>query len=337
MATAMRKRVVRSEEQAFKLLAAALADELEEFDLVFENWPILSISVKGPGYDSTITADIAESLVKLQNSMNRAYARAVHETGNARSLTAEEKRAIKFKAKVKQGSSLINVDLGPFAQKLAEGLANKMDSTSIVITVISVAILGAGVVGYKAFLKHKSEDKKVDAETQERTALSAQETARLKILAEALAAKPVLKLSREDFDAVKQEILRATADAQSVTIQDVRLTGEEARVIALTPRTESEAVQLNGHYRIHKIDWQQPDQIRLSLYSKESDLEFLAAFKAGALDDVQKEKLKTAEWDRKPLYMAINGTRLRGEISSATIISVEWPKDKAVGAVDRSA
>ncbi len=72
--------------------------------------------------------------------------------------------------------------------------------------------------------------------------------------------------------------------------------------------------------------------MRLSLWSKDTSIEFNATFKGASLDKAQKEKLKTAEWDRKPLYMQINGTKLRGEITTASIVSVEWPKGEAPAA-----
>ena len=320
--------VVTNEGQAFDLLQRALQDELKDSNLniSFKTWPVLSIRLEGKGYESTITPDIAESLVNLQHAMNRAYARAVHSSTNARSLTAEERRSIQFKAKVEKGSSLIKVDLGDYAEKLATALGGKMTSQDIVITVLGLALIGGTALAFKAFLKHRTEDRKNAAATQQAVAMSQQETQRMQILTEAMNARPQLRYAGQDFDDVRHDVLKATGDAASVEVQDVKLSREEARVIALAPRSESEAVQLNGHYRIQKIDWQQPDQVRLSLWSTDTSIEFNAAFKGASLDQPQKEKLKAAEWDRKPLYMQINGTRLRGEITTASIVSVEWPK-----------
>ncbi|CAM5795700.1 hypothetical protein [Rhizobacter fulvus] len=319
---------ITNEDQAFELLQSALHDELTDsnLDISFTTWPIISIKLEGKGYESTITPDIAESLVHLQQAMNRAYARAVHDTTNARSLTAEERRSIQFKAKVEKGSSLIKVDLGEYAEKLATALVGKMTSQEILIAVLGLALIGGTTLAFKAFLKHRSEDKKVDAATQQAVAMSQQETQRMQNLADAMNERPQLKYASQDFDDVRHDVLRSTGDAATVEVQDVKLTREEARIIALAPRSESEAVQLNGHYRIQKIDWQQPEQVRLSLFSTDTSIEFNATFKGTALDQKQKEKLKTAEWDRKPLYMQINGTRLRGEITTASIVSVEWPK-----------
>lgn len=327
------KITITDEARAFAVLQRALGSELgdEAGQITFDKWPIVTIKLEGKGYKSTITPDIAESLVNLQHAMNRAYARAVHHSTNARLLTAEERRTIRFKAKVEEGSSLIKVDLGEFAEKLLTALAGKMDAQSIVITVLGLALVGGSTLAFKAFLRQRSEDKKIENETRLRVAMTEQETARLQILADAMSARPELKYAGQDFDDVRRDVLKGTGDATSVSLQGVKLSREEARVIALTPRAESEAVQLNGHYKIQKIDWQQPEEVRLSLSSTDSAAEFVATLRGTTIDAAQKEKLKAAEWDRKPLYMTINGTKLRGEVTTASIVSVEWPQDKPSG------
>lgn len=178
----------------------------------------------------------------------------------------------------------------------------------------------------------ETDEEKIDVQTRERLALSEQETKRLQIMADAMTVQPQLGYARQDFDDVRHDVLRGAGDASSVSLQEVKLSRDEARVFALTPRSEAESVQLNGHYSIQKLDWQQPGQVRLWLRSTDTSIEFVATLKSDALDDDQKEKLKSAEWDRKRLYMAVNANRLRGEITSAAIVSVEWPKEPDVGA-----
>ena len=326
-----KKLVVRDEATAFKYLEQALNDELgdEQVVLNFEHWPVLTIKLEGPGYDSTITPDIAESLVQLQHAMNRAYARAVRDTTNARTLTAQERRQLKFKAKVEKGSSLIKVDLGDYAQQLMTALAGRMESQHIVATVLGLALVSGGVLAYRSFLKQRSEDRKIEQETQVRVALSKEETRRAEVMAQALTAKPQLAFAQEDFDHVRREILRSTGEAKAITVQGVELSNAQARTIASTPRSESEDVQLNGHYVIQKIDWTNPEEVKLFVSSTDINQVFVATFKGGALSAEHRERLKSAEWDRRRVYMAINGTRLRGEITTASIINVEWPKDAA--------
>lgn len=320
--------LISSEDEAFALFEKALAHELGEkaIRLRFSEWPRLTFSLEGEGYDSTITPAIAEAIVELQHALNRAYARAIHGTTNARTLTADERRHLQFKAKVEKGSSLINIDLGPYAKELAGAIMNVMGPEHVVITVLGSALIAGGTVVARAFLKHRSEDHEIDAATRERVALSQEETRRAQILADAMSSRPLLLHASQDFDDVRKGMLKAATDAEKVTFQGVELTGADARQISSTPRSGSEEVRLDGHYVIQKIDWTHDDEVRIWLASTDTELKFMASFKGQGLDQEHKNRLREAEWDRKKVHMRINGTRLRGEVTTASILEVDWPK-----------
>lgn len=323
------KLVVRSENDAFKLLKKALENELADqpYALEFDNWPILTLRYVGEGYDSTITPQIAESLVELQHAMNRSFARLVKHSSNANVLTKEERQSLEFKAKVDEGSSLITVDMGEFAQTLTTALAGKMTGTELVIAILGLAVTAGGTLAYKAFLAARSDDKKVDQNTKQLVSLSEQETKRLQIFSEALSKSGALRATHEDFDNVRHDFVKSVGDASEFDAQGISLTQDQARVIALTPRSKAEAVQLNGHYRIDKIDWSKDGEVRISLFGVDAERrEFVASMSKDNLTGDSKEKLKTCEWDGVPVYLSINATVLRGEVTTAVIVGVEWPK-----------
>lgn len=327
---AVTKLTVRSEEEAFALLQKALANELADqpYAIEFDNWPVLTLRFVGEGYNSTITPHIAEALIELQHAMNRSYARLVRHSANANVLTKEERRDLEFKARVDEGSSIISVDLGDYAEKLTTALVGKMTGTELVITILGVAISGGALLAYKAFLAARSEDKKVDQATKQTVQLSEQETKRLQIFATAMAHKPELQALHEDFDNVRHDILKSVGDASQLDVQGLPLSQEQARVIATTPRTKAEDVQLNGNYRIVKLDWSKDDEVRISLFGVDAvQREFVASMRAHNLTPQNIEKLKACEWERKPVYLSINATVLRGEVTTAVIAGVEWPKD----------
>ncbi|MFD2271799.1 hypothetical protein ACFS07_13205 [Undibacterium arcticum] len=106
---------------------------------------------------------MAGALVEIQHAINRTYARTVHHSTNARSLTAEERQDLQFKAKVESGSSLITVDLGKFAEKnWRPPWRIKMTPELLAITIVGVAVAGASLLAYKAYLKNRSEDKVIE-------------------------------------------------------------------------------------------------------------------------------------------------------------------------------
>lgn len=321
----MKQITIRNEKQAFDLLEKALNKELgdQPYELKFDNWPVLQIRLTGKGYDSTIDSDIAEAVVGIQKAVNRAYARSVHGTTNARSLTDIERREVQFKAKVKRGSSLIEINLGDFAEKLATTIATKMTPELMAITVVGLAVTGASLLAYKAYLKHQTANKQIGQDSIDKIALSQEETRRLQVFADAVTRVPALGHAQEDFDQARGGIVRSAVAAKTLEVNDVEIDGETARVIGAAKRGESEELQLNGTYLILTTDLRQPDEIRMRVRNVADGREFQAAFKDNSLKGAQIALLQSAEWDRSPVYLSINAKTLRGDITAATVISVK--------------
>lgn len=110
-------------------------------------------------------------------------------------------------------------------------------------------------MAFKSFLKHRSDDKKFDVEAKKAIALSEQETKRLEVVTQALAAQPRLQVTQQDFDDTRREIRRGAGDARTLEVGGVTLDNATARKLASTPRAASTDIQLNGNFRIFKIDW----------------------------------------------------------------------------------
>jgi len=315
---------IASEDDAFRLIEKALNKELgyQHYRLNFKSWPMLSITLEGEGYNSTITPDLAAALVDLQHAINRSYARLVHQSADARVLSVDERDSLKFKAKVEKGSSIIEVNLGDWMEKLSIALAEKMTPEMVVLSVASVAAVAGGTLAYKAYLRHRSEDKKVEVEMQTRIALSQEETRRQEILTKALSARPELDHARQFFDTARTGLLRGVGDADSVTVSGVQLDNATAHAVARAKRSESREIQLNGTYLILRVDWTQEDEVRLKISDVDSKREFIASFLDQSLGHEQISVLKDAEWKRSPIYLSINATELRGVITTATIVAV---------------
>ena len=240
---------ITNESQAFSALEKAVENQFGDapVSIKFCGWPILEIELEGDGYAGTITAEMAAGLVELQSAINRSYSRMVHQEANSRKLTSEEKHEILFKAKVEKGCSLLKIDLGQFAEKLATQLVDKITPELLVISVIGIAVSAGSVVAIKAFLKHKSEDKKITVEAEKAIALSQEETRRLKVFAKAMSGNPALSHINDDFDVARTQIVKGTADADTISLNDVSLDRETARVLSISKRIASTEVQLNGN------------------------------------------------------------------------------------------
>lgn len=316
---------VSSEGDAFRLIEQAVNRELghRPYRLVFDNWPVLSIKLDGDGYDSTITSDMAAALVELQHAINRSYARVLYDYANGRALSAEERNSLKFKAKVDHGSSLIEINLGEWAERLSSALGGKMSPEMVVGTVLGCAVIAGGTLVYKDFLQLRSEDKRIEIAMKERVALSQEETRRQEILARAIAVQPRLEYVRENFDVARTEILKGVGDADTLTISGVTLENAFAHSIARAKRTEARQLQLNGNYEIEQVNWQQEDEVRIKVKGlDEGGRTFVASLTDQSIEKDQVALLQKAEWSRSKIYLSINATELRGEITTATIVGV---------------
>lgn len=324
----MRELRIKSEEQAFTYLSRALEGQYDDgnVQLVFDNWPILEIRLAGKGYDSTITADIAEALISVQEALNRSYARLVRNVPDARGLSRDERQRIKFKAKVQRGSSLVKIDLGDYAKTISTELISKMTPSQLVITVLGLAVVAGGTTSFVSWANSQAEGKKLDVEARKLVALSEQETKRLEIVTKALTSQPKLKHTREDFDDARRDIVKSVGDAKSVAVNGKELPREVAQKIASSNKSKSKEVQLNGNYRIQKIDWQQgEDHVRMTLSDEAGRRTFTATLSNEYIRPEHREILKDAEWGRKAIYMSINANLLRGEVTVARIVGVAWP------------
>jgi hypothetical protein len=325
MTTEITQLTVHNEAEAFDLIERALQNEMEgkNIQVGFEGWPVISLRLQGEGYESTITAAMAESLVDIQAAVNRTYARYVHGSRNGRKLTAEERQRISFKAKVEKGSSKVDIDLTAFATELAKDVVGKMSSTEIMIVILSALAVAGGTFAFKGWLKARSEDKKVSEETKRSIALSQEETRRAEVMARAISHRPDIAFTRDDFDDARHGIVKGAGDATLLEVNGIPLDRESARVIAMTKRSESKAVQLNGTYLIKKVDWQHENEVRITVSRVRDAVTFQASFTDNSLEKPHLAIMKDAEWSRNPVYLSINGTELRGEITTAVIISVE--------------
>lgn len=316
--------IIESEDDAFKLLTDALEGKIgqDALKLDFKGWPIISIRICGDGYDSTITPEMAQAIIEVQHAIHRSYARVAHNKTNARGLRNDEKNQLRLKAKIKKGSTGIEFDLTEYAKALTSQVIGKVTPEQVVIMVLGSALVAGGYLAYKAYLNARIREKEVDAETHKAIALSEQETKRQEILAKALTSDARLPLIKEDFDIARNEILKGVADGQTLEVDGLNLSGAMAKKLATSERSESKDVQLNDNYLIIEVHHNQPDEVRLKLDRCKDGKEFYAKFRDQSLDQEQIKLLQDAEWKRSKVYLSINGTELRGEITTANVISV---------------
>lgn len=314
---------ITNEQEAFDLIQKALKDELgDHLNITFENWPRLTITLEGDGYAGTITPSMMEALVEFQAGINRTYARVVYNQTDSRHLKAEERQDLEFKAKVEEGCTKIDIDLTEIMKKTVEVLGAKMEGKHVVALGVAGMALWATTSSIKSHYDAVIKTKEVQEETVKATTLSQEETKRMQIMADALRQQPVLADIQKDANDSRISLLKGISDADSIEINGITFTKKDAKVIASTKRSTSNEIQINGNYKILEVNTTLPDEIKIKVKHIDDGKEFWAKFRDQSLDQKQIGILQQAEWKREKVYLSVNATELRGQITTATIISV---------------
>lgn len=315
---------VRSERAAFALLNRALNDEFDgkNINIELKGWPVLEFSLSGKGYSSTITADVADTISGIQRAVNRAYALTIKNQASAIHLTNAEKNSVRFKAKVSKGSSLVSIDLGPAGQAIANNLVGKMTSSEIIVTVLGLgAIWGASAV-FKQAIKSRAENRNVSEQTQNSLMMSQEETKKIATVADAITRVASLNHAKADFNEIGLDLLKSVGDADQIQVNGVAVDQKSAYELSRGTRAASKAIQLNGEYSVSEASFKQDDATKISIRNTADGREFTASFQDDSLEQGQLAVLKDAAFERKPVFLVINGTELRGQITTAAILEV---------------
>lgn len=316
------KKTIKNEKDAITLITALIAKEIgDDVEIEFASWPTIKLDLKGDDYDSSINPSLMEGLIKVQQGVNRSYAKIVHSQPDARHLKDEEKQQLEFMAKVSQGSSKIEVDLSGFAQKLIRDLVGRTTPLNAALYSVVGAALWASTTMAKSYIAEQAEKSESADAAPDQLGLSPEEAENRKILQRAIQRRPDLQQIREDAKEANVALLRGCAGATTVLFNGIKLKQEQTRAILRSTRAESVEQQINGNYRILGVDTSKPDEIRIKVRYLENEREFFAKFRDDSLNREHVAALQKAEWSKTQVYLSVNARVVRGEVTTATIVS----------------
>ncbi len=318
--TAVTTLPVFNEEDAWSLLQAALAGKLPDdtFEIDMGDWADIHFHFKGPALNSTLTTSMMEAFIELQNNIYRVYAKLHHDSGTARTLTADEKHALNILIQVSPGSTQTKAILKDVVKKLVQGAVNKMQARHYVIIAMSGILALTSRSMWKDYLSVQSEAKKADLHI----ALSKEESRKLEIFSDAMKQVPHVASIKSDADEFRNKVLKTSKSADNIVIAGQEISKDQAKLLVRSTRSSAAEVQLNGEYRILKVDSSR-SEFRVELLGADgkpfwADLQDITIAK-----ERNKELIQAAEWNKKPIYLLVNGTAVRGEITTAKIIDVK--------------
>jgi hypothetical protein len=265
-----------------------------------------------------------EALVEFQRGLNRTYAKLVYNEDDVRCLKAVEKQDLEFKAKVEDGCTKINVDLEKYLREIVNRLMTKVDGKQVVILSIAGMSLWVADSAIKTYFEAEIKTKTVKEETIKATTLSQEETARMRILAQAVTNNSSLASVQKDASNTTLTLLNGVSDADSIELNSIHLDKQDAKLLARSSRAEPVEIQANGNYYVQQVDTRHPDLIKIRLHWIEGNRDFTAKFRDQSLDQRQIKLLQEAEWSRpkKRVYLSVNAIEVRNQITTATIVSV---------------
>lgn len=341
--------VISSDDEAFEWLKKALTEQAlpdgitpDNFD--FENWPNLSIRLTGDKFHNSLTPTVMRGFVDLQNSIYKSYALAKYGVPDARKLSEEERNEVEIVVTVEEGSSLLEIDIQGLLEKFIETAGTKMDPVHVIIVVLGLGLIWGGTTAYKAYLKNQSTRRQAElrndnakAELVNLQELSKQETERLKIISDAMKKETVLlNIGRQAHDG-KTDLLKRLAQADTIQIYgdsdepEIDIEGVVAQELVKNARRRSEAVRLDGLYRILRVDATDPRSFKVKLKSKQHHkLVFDAVVKDSILSAETRQAFQVAEWNRKGIFLVIDARSIDGNIRDATVSEIDPDKSEQV-------
>lgn len=313
---------IGSEDDAWYFLQAALEDRIppELGEINFVGWPTFHLKLRGEGFQSALTPRIMDAFIQLQRDIYRTYAQIYLGKATAAALTNEEKAALDFFVQIGPGSTDVKAIFEKAIDKLATGMVGKMEAKHWTIVLVSVAVMWGSVSCLNAYLQDQKDQRQIQAQQ------FAQELdyKRNALLVQAMDLRPELRETREDMREFYNSVLKVSTRADSVEMGGHTISKGLAKELVRTPRERSQEVQLNGVCRILKVDSSKPQgffvEIRL-----EDGRTCTAELQDGFI--AQRERnlaiIRDAEWQKRPIYLTINGHELRGDVTKAVIIDAK--------------
>lgn len=325
---------IADEDSAWELITLATQntdfEEIKEIkEIKFNKWPFVNIDIKGKQYNSSLTAANMRGLVELQNTVYRSYALVHYNSADPRKLTNEEKKELELVFNVSKGSSGITGSLDKALQSLADGMVNVMEPHHYIIIVLGSGLLWAGSTCWRTWMQNQKDIKMAELDAETRSFASQQENERMEIFAKATKERPILSPLQENAEEMYNTVFKSVSDCDSVSVAGVDdIKGDTVRTLTRSTRTKAKEVQLNGAYKILKVDSSKIDTFKVEVHNLESGRVFTATLQdTFVVRGKNKDLLQQAEWGRKPIYLQVNARDLRGSITGATIIGVEEIED----------
>ena len=241
-----------------------------------------------------------------------------------------DKERLEFRVKVTEGSSDCIVALAKPLGTIGTNIINRMTPEEVLIAVLTIALLTAGVIGWKAWLSARTEQRKAESSKEETKAWLDQQRQVMDhdermagLLKEAIIRQPVLGDVDAAIEPARQQIVRAVGEERGGTVQGVALSPQLASELVTQKRQQAETVRFSGTYRVSRVDTTLIDGFRVTLTDVENGAEVSAALQDAVSSEVHRERIRDAEWSKRPIRVSLVARQLRGRYIDAVVQGVD--------------
>lgn len=314
--------VIRNESEAWDWLTKALEGEIppeEPINLRFEGWPTVDLRFSGRDFDQSVPTRIMPPILNAQKEIHRLYCQLKYGENNLRKLKDEDREQLELIVKVEKGSSEYETNLSDVLTQTFQAAVSHMESAHILIAILGSSLIWGSNVAWKNWLAHRERL----SETDSRTELSRLEAEKMEIIAKASRTEPSLRVTSTGADNFRNDSLQQLKpmDGFEIPNSNFRVSGEHAADVTQTQREQSVEIRLDGEFIIESVISGATAGYKLKVRRVSDDQKLTVTIPEEALTHDQKTVLQTNEWDKRPVQLEINAKKLRGQISSATLVS----------------
>lgn len=310
------KFIVRSEDDLFEIIEKVQSgEEIQSGDVVFEGWPKYEITIKGEDFAGGVPTRIMPALLRLQKSIDEAYAISVH--GKQRRLTKEERQKTEIVVYLKKGSTSFEAQLWEILNNALQTVATSMTGEQALIAILGTAGFAGSSWAFKAWLDARSNDKKLELDLR----TTEQETERYRILADLASNNQQLAGAKASLEETNEALIKRLDNEDTLLLaNEPVVSGREGKALIRKVPEEPIEVRLDGNYTILSVQsGSVKSGFKATIKSSDTGENISLDIPEGTLSDEQLKSLKDGEWAKKPLFMEINAQKRNDKILKATL------------------
>jgi uncharacterized membrane protein YciS (DUF1049 family) len=332
----MEQIIIRSEDEALDLLRQLVEGYRfeESFEVRFDDWPRFVIQISGADFHGTIPTRIMPTMLELQREVHRMYCLATYGDENVRRLTKKDREQLELLVKVDEGSSVFESLLAESMSKIFEEALSRMSPEQLTAVLIVFGLSVTSLFFWKFWLNNRLKEKELEQTVQ----LSALEKEKMEIVRQASLKFPLTDAAAASMDPVRTELLTRLRPADSLAVKaitepgkevaaPVSITGELAEQVVHVQREASIERLVEDEFFLRSADFSRPDGVRIVVQRIADGYSFPADVPLGVLGHDQAEAIKNDSWNKKSLRLGILVKELRGNYTSAKVVSVRQMQD----------